>query len=192
MRGVSMRRAIFVMSVCLLALLLVSAASAIAGNTSAGPSPHRPDAVYTEPTTSSPIALSNDKAFVWVVNPDEDSVSVINAGTDALVFRLTVGDEPQSIALDPDGEYAYVANAADNSVTVIRVTNTSPFAAVVEEEFVTGAEPWNIVISPDGKRVYVANSAQDTITVIKADVNFPTLPSIIGNVTLDGTACNVG
>jgi DNA-binding beta-propeller fold protein YncE len=63
-----------------------------------------------------------------------------------LVFRLTVGDEPQSIALDPDGEYACVASAADNSVTVIRVTNTSPFAAVIEERFVTGAEPWNIVI----------------------------------------------
>lgn len=190
MRGVSLRRAIVLVGALLLALLLVSAVSAIANDMSTSPPPLQPAAIFTEPTTSSPIALSNDKAFVWVVNPDDDSVSVINAGTDGLVFRLTVGDEPQSIALDPDGEYAYVASAADNSVTVIRVTNTSPFAAVVEEKFVTGAEPWNIVISPDGKRVYVANSAQDTITVIKADVNFPTLPSIIGNVTLDDTACN--
>jgi YVTN family beta-propeller protein len=153
--------------------------------------PASPSAIYADPTTSSLIALSNDKAWVWSVNPDDDSVSVINASTDTLVFRLSVGDEPQSIALDPDGEYAYVASAADNSVTVIRVTNTSPFAAVAEERFVTGAEPWNIVISPDGKRVFVANSGQDTITVIKADVNYPTLPSIIGNVTLDDTACNV-
>jgi YVTN family beta-propeller protein len=172
-----------------LALLLVTAVSALARGGSVSP-PYRPVAVYTEPTTSSPIALSNDKAFVWVVNPDDDSVSVINAATDAVIFRLTVGDEPQSIALDPDGEYAYVASAADNSVTVIRVTSNNPFAAVVEERFVTGAEPWNIVISPDGKRVYVANSGQDTITVIKADVNFPTLPSIIGNVRIYNTACN--
>jgi len=182
MRGVSVRRAIFVMSTCLLALLLVSAANAIASNESAGPPPQRPEA-FSASTTSSPIALSNDKLFVWAVNPDDDTVSVIDAVNDVEIFRLPVGDEPQSVAIDPDGEYVYVANAADNSVTVIHVTNTNPFGAVVETTFVTGAEPWNIVISPDGKRVYVANSAQDTITVIKADVNFPTLPSIIGSVT---------
>ncbi len=50
-----------------------------------------------------------------------------------LLFRLSGGDEPQSIALDPDGEYACVASAADNSVTVVHIINTSPVAAVVEE-----------------------------------------------------------
>ncbi|CAG0932336.1 hypothetical protein TFLX_02545 [Thermoflexales bacterium] len=151
-----------------------------------------PEAIFGAPTTSSPIVLSNDKAFVWSVNPDDDSVSVIRTDTDVEIARLPVGDEPQSIAIDPDGEYVYVANAADNSVTVIRVSSTSPFGAVVEATLTTGAEPWNIVVSPNGNRVYVANSGQDTITVIKADVNFPTLPSIIGNVTLNNTTCNVG
>ncbi len=151
-----------------------------------------PDAVFSAPTTSSPITLSADKSWVWSVNPDDDSVSIINAGLDTEVFRLHVGDEPQSVAVDPNNQYAYVANAAENSVTVIRVTGTAPFGAVVEETLTTGAEPWNIAISPDGKRVYVANSAQDTITVIKADVVFPTLPTIIGNIDLQNSACNAG
>ncbi len=151
-----------------------------------------PVAVFTEPTSSSPIALSADKAWVWSVNPDDDSVSVINTGADSEVFRLRVGDEPQSVALDPNNQYVYVANAAENSLTVIRITGTNPFGAVVEKTLITGAEPWNVVSSPDGKRIYVANSGQDTITVVKADVTFPTLPTIIGNVDLRNSACNVG
>lgn len=151
-----------------------------------------PAAAFSEPTSSSPIALSADKAWVWSVNPDDDSVSVINTGADTEVFRLVVGDEPQSVALDPNNQYAYVANAAENSLTVIRITGTNPFGAVVESTVTTGAEPWNVVISPNGKRVYVANSGQDTITVIKADVTFPTLPTIIGNVDLGNSACNIG
>jgi YVTN family beta-propeller protein len=154
--------------------------------------PASPEATFADPTTSSPIVLSNGNAFVWVVNPDDDSVSVIRTDTDALVTNIRVGDEPRSVAIDPDGEYVYIANAADNTVTVIRVTSTSPFGAVVEKTMVTGAEPWNIVVSPDGKRVFVANSVQDTITIIKADVNFPTLPTIIGNVSLSSGDCNPG
>jgi len=155
--------------------------------------PAGPNDVFSEPTYSSPIALSADKLRVWSVNPDDDSVSVIDTSTDTEIFRIPVGDEPQSVALDPNNQYAYVANAADNSVTVIHITSQNPFgAAVAIPALTTGAEPWNIVISPDGKRVYVANSAQDTITVIKADVTHPTLPTIIGSFDLRSSACNVG
>ena len=107
---------------------------------------------------------------MWSVNPDDDSVSVIRTDTDVEVQRFRVGQEPQSIALDPNNRYVYVANAADNSVSVISLTTYIPPGLIngfVERTFRTGAEPWNIVISPDGKRVYVANSGQDTIRVIQ-------------------------
>ena len=38
-------------------------------------------AAFTEPTYSSPIALSADKNQLWVVNPDSDSVSVIDVSS---------------------------------------------------------------------------------------------------------------
>jgi len=149
---------------------------------------------FADPTYSSPITLSNGGGFVWSVNPDDDSVSVIRTDTDELATQnIRVGDEPQSIALDPNGQFAYVANAADNSVTVIKVTNTSPFQAAVETRFTTGAEPWNIVISPNGRRVFVANSAQDTISVINSEITggHPS-PTLIGSVDIRNSACNVG
>src|SRR5512144_1969300 len=140
-----------------LALSLVGAGSAHA-------------AKFSAPTYSSPITLSADGKLVWVVNPGGDKVAVLGAKSNKLLTQISVGDEPQAVAVDPNNRYAYVANTAAGTVTVIRITNPSPnkFRARVAKDlgrngtFVTGAEPWNIVASPDGRRIYVANSSQDS------------------------------
>jgi YVTN family beta-propeller protein len=152
-----------------------------------------PAATFLRPTYSSPIALSNpvpvagNPSLVWVVNPDDDLVSVIRTDTNTLVKKINVGDEPQSVAVDPNNTFAYVANAADNTVTVIPITDPNPgnFIIGTPSTLTTGAEPWNIVISPDGSRVFVANSGQDTITVINANTR-----GIIASVNIDNTPCN--
>ncbi len=145
---------------------------------------------FTEPTTSSPIAMSEDKNHIWVVNPDNDTVSIINANTDTVIGNVVVGHEPQSVALGTivGGNYrAYIAAAADNKVTVINATVGGSFT--FDRNLTTGAEPWNVVASPDGNRIFVANSGQDTITVIRNDV---TPPTIIGSFNLRTSACNIG
>lgn len=142
---------------------------------------------YPRPTCSSPIAISLNDRLVWVVNPDDDSVSVIRPDTHTRLAKIPVGDEPQSVALTPNGQYAYVANAAGNSVTIIRINDPAwgTFSATVAATLTTGAEPWNLVTSPDGLRVFVANSAQDTITVINAVDQ-----SVIGHVDLRNSLAN--
>ena len=77
---------------------------------------------YSGATNSSPITLSADGKYVWSVNPGADNVSVIYARTNKVIAKIKVGDEPQSVAVDPNNRYAYVANAAGGSVTVIRIT----------------------------------------------------------------------
>jgi YVTN family beta-propeller protein len=159
---------------------------------------------FSAPTYSSPIALSADERLLWVVNPGADDVAVIDARSDKLIKRIKVGDEPQGVALDPANRYAYVANTAAGTVTVIRISDARPrrFKAKVARDigsqgtFLTGAEPWNIVASPDGRRVYVSNSSQDTITVIDATRRFArrsrraVSPRVIGFVALRGSACS--
>ncbi len=142
---------------------------------------------FSGATTSSPISMSRDGRLVWVVNPGADSVTVIRTSSNTVLRTIRVGDEPQSVALDPSNRFAFVANAAGSSVSVIRITNptpTSAFRAQVVRRLTTGAEPWNIVASPDGRRVFVANSGQDTITVIDA-----LSPRIVGNVDLTRGRC---
>lgn len=78
---------------------------------------------YNRPTYSSPIALSRDDRLVWVVNPADDSVSVIRPDTNTRLAKIAVGDEPQSVALTPNGQHAYVANAAAGTVTIIQIND---------------------------------------------------------------------
>ena len=69
-------------------------------------------ASWLRPTYSSPIAINPNDRLIWVVNPSDDSVSVIRPDNNTRLAKIPVGDEPQSIALTPDNQYAYVANAA--------------------------------------------------------------------------------
>ena len=144
-------------------------------------------AVFNQATNSSPIVLSADQRLIWSVNPLDDTVTVIRAKNNTVLTTLATGDEPRSVAVDPNNRFAFIANAAGNSVTVIKITNRrlDSFAAVTRKTIKTGAEPWDIVISPDGKRIFVANSGQDTISVI----NVATL-ELIGNINLRNSLCN--
>jgi YVTN family beta-propeller protein len=146
---------------------------------------------YSGPTNSSPISLSADGRFVWSVNPGAGNVSVIYTKTNRVVATIKVGEEPQSVALDPNNRYAYVANAASGTVSVIRIRRASAkrFRAGVDRRrgtIRTGAEPWNIVITPNGRRVFVANSGQDTITVIDTKGR---RKKVIGHVNLQRGRC---
>jgi DNA-binding beta-propeller fold protein YncE len=156
---------------------------------------------FSAPTYSSPITMSADGRLIWVVNPGGDNVAVISARSNRIIRRIGVGEEPQSVAVDPNNRYAFVANAADGTVTVIRITNANPrrFRARRQRTLRTGAEPWNIVASPDGRRIFVANSSQDSITVMDAVSRTvrrrgrrPRViqPGIVGHVSLRGSACS--
>jgi YVTN family beta-propeller protein len=158
---------------------------------------------FSAPTYSSPITMSADGRLIWVVNPGGDQVVVIGANSNRVLRRINVGDEPQGVAVDPNNRYAYVANTAEGTVTVIRIQNPRPgnFRASVARnlgrngKFLTGAEPWNIVSSTDGRRIYVANSSQDSITVIDATRRENRRgrlisPRVVGYLPLRGSACS--
>ena len=76
------------------------------------------------PTSSSPIALTTDDRFAWVVNRDNNSVSVLEVGNDKnqKVKEIPVGVEPRSIAITPDNKKVYVTNMVSGSVWVINAT----------------------------------------------------------------------
>jgi YVTN family beta-propeller protein len=143
--------------------------------------------IYGRGTFSSPVAISQNDKLIWSVNPADDSVSVFRPDINTRITKITVGDEPQSVTLTPDGQYAYVANTAAGTVTIIQISDPAwgTFTATVVGTLTTGAEPWDIVCTPDGKRVFVANSGQDTITVIDTSTR-----AIIGHVDLRNSIAN--
>ncbi|MEH7221091.1 hypothetical protein V7107_27890, partial [Bacillus toyonensis] len=44
---------------------------------------------------------------------------MINTGTNSVVATIPVGSSPYNVSITPDGQFAYVANAANNNVSVI-------------------------------------------------------------------------
>ena len=76
------------------------------------------------PTRSSPLVLSSDDRFVWAVNRENNSVSVIEVGNDLnqKVREIKVGAEPRSIAITPDRRKVYVTNMLGGTVSVVNAT----------------------------------------------------------------------
>src|SRR5262245_30409308 len=74
----------------------------------------------------------------------------------ALSPKSPAGSTPNSLALSPDGETLFVANADNNSVAVIDVearAQSKPLGFIP-----TGWYPTFVTTSPDGKRIIVASS----------------------------------
>src|SRR5262245_6544659 len=130
--------------------LAIAAASLAAFIPTLGAQEAEKSAVFLQPTYSSPIVLSRDNRLLWSVNPADNSVSVVRTDNNAVLRKIKVGREPQSVAVDPNNKFAFVANAAGSSVSVIQINNPNygAFSAFVAKTITTGAEPWNIVISP--------------------------------------------
>lgn len=115
------------------------------------------------PNYSSPIVLNNGNRFVWVVNPDNNSVTRIDVGDEVNFPAITipVGREPQSLVLSADDTKVYVANAVDGTVSVISTATNQ-----VVRTITVGTEPRAVVLSPNGTKLYVANTTANTISVI--------------------------
>ena len=120
------------------------------------------------PTNSSPIAVTPNDKQVWVVNPDDDSVTVINVQNDAnqKVAEIPVGDEPQNLAIHPNGRVVYVSNTVSGTISVIDAASRR-----VVDTIRVGTEPYGIALTPNGRKLYVANARSNDVSVIDTATN---------------------
>src|SRR5262249_43808105 len=74
---------------------------------------------------------------------------------------IPVGNNPDGIAITPDGRTAWVANSGSNTVQPIDLaTNTAGTPIAV------GSSPRELNITPDGKTLYVPNNSSNKLTPI--------------------------
>ena len=124
------------------------------------------------------VQISPDGKLAWVTNNGEQAmpgmgkgghaamksggeVWVIDTESHAVVAKIQVGKHPAHVVLTPDGRFAYVTNAGEDTVSVVD-TGTRRVAATIP----VGAYPHGIRISPDGQEAYVANLKGGTVSVI--------------------------
>lgn len=112
----------------------------------------------------------------YVVNSVSNNVTPVDIATNTALPPISVGAEPLSIAITPNGMTAYVPNFTDDTITPINVaTNTAGTA------FSAGlSEPSAIAITPNGMTAYVTNFNSDTVTPINLATNAPGTPIPVG------------
>jgi len=120
------------------------------------------------PRQSSPIALTDDDRFLVNVNPDANTITVFDVSSDQpeKLDEIEVGRDPSSVAIAPDGNRAFIANAFDGTISVIRLKNPSNIKII--DTLPVGAEPMAVALSPNGTWLYVANSASNSLVVFDA------------------------
>jgi len=107
------------------------------------------------PTHSRSILYETARDRVWAVNPDNDSLAVIDALSLARVAEVPVCDDPRTLALAGDGR-VWVACKDAAAIDVV-----DPVALTVDTSFAlpAGSRPHGLVFAPGGGSAYVALEA---------------------------------
>jgi YVTN family beta-propeller protein len=136
-----------------------------------------------ESTFSIPVpAVGNDANFGPFIVPNgsvgyiSQSVASVTPGTvtaisipsNSTIATISVGTNPQNIAITPDGGSAYVVNGQSNNVSVIDThANTVRATIPVGNQNSTAT----LAITPDGALTYVTNAGDNTLSVIQNSTN---------------------
>lgn len=132
------------------------------------------------------VAVSPSGYYVYVVNNGNNTLSIFYNGTvyaqgedfdwddyDAdddedgpyrLYEPISVGNDPRGVAVTPEQNYVYVTNYADDTVSVVSLSDWE-----VTETISVGDGPFGISITPSGDFLYVVNELDGTVSVIYTD-----------------------
>jgi hypothetical protein len=104
------------------------------------------------PTQSSTLVVGDDPLGrrVWVVNPDANTVAVLDAVSGSKLAEYATGANPRSIARDGNGRYWITCFQSDE----IRILNPDG-SSHTTIALAYGSGPFGIAASPDGTLMYV-------------------------------------
>jgi len=105
-----------------------------------------------QPTRSTPITVDATARRVWVVNPDSDSVTALNADTYAILLEAAVGKHPTSVAVDGSNQ-VWVTCRDDDTIYVLDAT-TGAVKQVLTGAW--GSAPVSVVLTPNKATGYIA------------------------------------
>jgi len=116
------------------------------------------------PTSSSAITCANTARRVYSVNPDSNTVSVLNADTRALIAEFQTCADPRSVAAQSNGTLWIACHDDDR----IQVMNGATGAVITNLDVGYGGGPVAIVLNPAGTLAFA--SLQGRQQILRFDV----------------------
>src|SRR5436190_7838970 len=113
--------------------------------------------------------------------PGSRRVAVLDTVRDHFLdLTFSVGEYPAALAITPDGSQLYVANAFDDTVSVIGLAASSGISTARADitTIPVGKRPLALAVAPNGTSVYVANNDSNDISIIDVATNRVTGSSI--------------
>ncbi len=135
-----------------------------------------PSGASTLAMASSNVLLeprSGASARLWVVNPDNDSVSVFDTANNARLAEIAVGTSPRSLTLARDGRI-WVVNKQSASISIVSPTSLSVAQSI---SLPRASQPHGLVMSPADGNAFVALEASGQVMKLNGG-NGATLASL--------------
>ncbi len=134
-------------------------------------------------TTQQTYSLGGE-AYACILSPDKkelyiscwgcDRVYVFDTDKKNIVAEIPVGDNPNEMVLSKNGKYLFVANANDNSVSIINVTARKVLEVLnvaLYPDAPNGSTTNGLALSENEKTLYIANADNNCVSVF--DVSIP-------------------
>ncbi len=120
-----------------------------------------PGAAATIPNADAPVGIATDGTHVFVTNPFDDSVNVIDPVTNVVIRKIPVGAGPSGIIFD--GDSLFVSHALDDTLVEI-----DPVTYTKAPPLDLGAGLGSVGLAAARGRIYVAHRATGQISVVDA------------------------
>jgi len=168
-----------------LAAPVVASLAALMGGTGGCGKGLFPEVTSSVTVTPTPVA----NAFLYATNFNDGTVSAFtrNTNTGALGFIATqsagAAGGPEGIAVRPQNDFVYVANAADGNVYQYAIVQSGSTAGNLSSigKIAAGTNPQMIAIDQTGSFVYVTNMTSKTVSQYVINSGTLTLKNTIGN-----------
>ena len=117
--------------------------------------------------------VAADKKSLYISLWGDKKVLVYNIELAKITGEIAVGDHPNELLLSKNGEFLYVANSQDNSVSVISTRNNTvveTLNAAMYPSAPSGSTSNGVALSEDEKTLYIANADNNCLAVFDVSV----------------------